>query len=252
MLELININLEVATKKLFENLNLQIPAGEIHVFLGQNGVGKSSLAKMLLGHPEYKITGKIKYNKEDITNLDIAMRAKKGIYLLNQSPISIEGVTNAEMLRVALSEKEGHVNIFDFNKKLESICQKLELDKRFIHQEINVGCSGGERKKIELLHLWMLKPSLIILDEVDSGLDVDALRVVVNSLKEYYNEYHPTILIITHSLVLIRNFEDYKVHLLWDKKIIKSGNKDLASKVLNEGFKEIISSFNKEFDISEK
>jgi len=244
MLKLENLKLSIDEKILFENLNLEVNAGEIHVLMGKNGVGKSSIAKAIIGDPNYQVEGNIFFDENNITNLDIYERAKKGIYLLNQSPIQIEGITNAEMLRAALSEKTGKgINIFEFNKELEIICQKLDLDKSFIHREINVGCSGGERKKVELLHMWMLKPSLIILDEVDSGLDVDAIKLVANSIKEYFEEYNPGILIITHSSTLINTFDDYKVHLLDDKKLIKSGNKELANEVLNKGFKELSNTF---------
>jgi Fe-S cluster assembly ATP-binding protein len=184
------------------------------------------------------------YNNEDITKMSIEKRAKKGIYLLSQSPIAIEGVTNAEMLRLAVSEKTGKgVDIFKFNKELESICEKLELDKKFIHKEINVGASGGERKKIELMHMWMLKPSLIILDEIDSGLDVDATKLVANSIKEYFNMYKPIIIIITHNKMLINEFDNYYVHLFEDEKLLQSGDKELASEILNKGFKEIHNTF---------
>ena len=244
MLELNNVNLYINDKSLFENLNLKINEGEIHVLMGRNGVGKSSIAKTIMGDINYTVSGNIIYNDTDITNLSIYERSNLGIYLLNQSPIQIEGVTNAEMLRLAVSEKTGTgVNIFEFNKELENICKKLELDKSFIHREINVGCSGGERKKVELMHMWMLKPSLIILDEVDSGLDVDALKIVANSIKEYYETYKPAILIITHSDTLINTFDNYYVHLLDNKKLIKSGNKDLALEVLNKGFKELSNTF---------
>jgi len=244
MLKLENLKLSIDEKILFENLNLEVNAGEIHVLMGKNGVGKSSIAKAIIGDPNYQVEGNIFFDENNIKNIDIYERAKKGIYLLNQSPIQIEGITNAEMLRAALSEKTGKgINIFEFNKELEIICQKLDLDKSFIHREINVGCSGGERKKVELLHMWMLKPSLIILDEVDSGLDVDAIKLVANSIKEYFEEYNPGILIITHSSTLINTFDDYKVHLLDDKKLIKSGNKELANEVLNKGFKELSNTF---------
>ena len=244
MLIIKNLNLYINDKVLYENLNMNINSGEIHVLMGKNGVGKSSIAKALMGDNNYKVEGNIIYNNEDITKLSIYERSKRGIYLLNQNPIQVEGVTNAEMLRCALNEKNGErINIFEFNKELESICKRLELDKSFIHKEINVGASGGERKKIELMHMWMLKPNLIILDEIDSGLDVDATKLVANSIKEYFEEYKPSIIIITHSNALISNFDEYKVHLFDSKKLVKSGNKELATDVLNKGFKEISDTF---------
>ncbi len=240
MLKIENANLYINERKLIDNLNLEINDGEIHILMGKNGIGKSSIAKSLMGIKDYRVEGNYIFNDIDITNKSISERSKLGIYLLNQSPTQIEGVTNAEMLRVALSEKTGKaVNIFEFNKELESICKRLELDKSFIHREINVGCSGGERKKIELLHMWMLKPSFIILDEVDSGLDVDAIKIVSKNLLEYFNEYKPSILIITHSSTLINSFDNYKVHIIDDGKIVKNGDKSLAMEVLNKGFKNI-------------
>lgn len=240
MLKIENANLYINERKLIDNLNLEINDGEIHILMGKNGIGKSSIAKSLMGIKDYRVEGNYIFNDIDITNKSISERSKLGIYLLNQSPTQIEGVTNAEMLRVALSEKTGKaVNIFEFNKELESICKRLELDKSFIHREINVGCSGGERKKIELLHMWMLKPSFIILDEVDSGLDVDAIKIVSKNLLEYFNEYKPSILIITHSSTLINSFDNYKVHIIDNGKIIKNGDKTLAMEVLNKGFKNI-------------
>ncbi len=244
MLKFEDFGLFIGDRCLFSNINLEMNDGEIHVFMGKNGVGKSSIAKSLMGIDDYKVTGKIIYNNEDITKMSIEKRAKKGIYLLSQSPIAIEGVTNAEMLRLAVSEKTGKgVDIFKFNKELESICEKLELDKKFIHKEINVGASGGERKKIELMHMWMLKPSLIILDEIDSGLDVDATKLVANSIKEYFNMYKPIIIIITHNKMLINEFDNYYVHLFEDEKLLQSGDKELASEILNKGFKEIHNTF---------
>lgn len=240
MLSIKNLTLSIKDKVLFKDLNLTINAGEIHVLMGRNGVGKSSIAKAIMGDNTYKVEGSIFFEDKDITKLSIYERAKLGIYLLNQSPIQIEGVTNAEMLRTSLSNKEEkNINIFEFNKELESICKKLDLDKSFIHKEINVGASGGERKKIELMHMWVLKPKLIILDEIDSGLDVDALKLVANSIKEYFIEYNPSVIIITHSNTLINTFDNYKVHLLDNKNIVKSGEKELLTEILNKGFKEI-------------
>ncbi len=244
MLEVKDLSLYIDDLLLFNNINLQVKSGEVHVFMGKNGVGKSSIAKALIGDNNYKVKGQIIYNKEDITNLNIYERSKRGIYLINQNPMAIEGVTNAEMLRVALSEKlQKNIDIFSFSKELNQICEALELNPSFLHRDINVGCSGGERKKIELLHMWVLKPSLIILDEIDSGLDVDALKIVGKSLKKYLEEYKPGVIIITHSKSLIDFFPNCYVHLFSDHELLKSGDKSLALEILNKGFKEISNTF---------
>ena len=162
MLNIKNLTAYVGDKKILDNINLNINDGEIHAIMGPNGTGKSTICKVLMGDLEYKIvSGTITYNGNVINDYDSSKRSLDGIFLLNQMPISVEGVTNAEMLRVALKAKTGkQINIFEFNKELETICEKLHLPKSFIHREINVGMSGGERKKNELLHMWVLKPSL--------------------------------------------------------------------------------------------
>ena len=176
MLEIKNINVSVADKEIIKDFNLTINDGEIHALMGPNGIGKSSICKTILKDSNYQvISGSIKYNNKELLDMTTTEIAREGIFLLNQSPIAIEGVTNAEMLRSAISEKENKsVNIFEFNKELTTICKKLDIPVAFIHRNINDGMSGGERKKNELMHMWMLKPSFIILDEIDSGLDVDA------------------------------------------------------------------------------
>lgn len=238
MLKLENLSVLVKDKELCHNLNLEIGDGEVHILMGKNGIGKSSIAKSIVGYPEYEVSGNIIYNDTLLNKLDISKRALLGIYEINQTPIEIEGVTNAEMLRMAVSERsEETLNIFEFNKELENICEKLELPKSFIHKEINVGASGGEKKKIELLHMWMLKPKFIILDEIDSGLDVDAIKIVIKSLKEYRKLYNPSILIITHSNSIIKEFDDAYTHVLLDKDTLINGDISLANKILSDGFK---------------
>lgn len=238
MLKVNNLSVSVDDKKLLTDFNIEINDGEIHVLMGPNGAGKSTLCKVLFNNPAYIINeGKIIFNGEDITNMDPSLISKLGMYIVNQSPISIEGVTNAEMLRIALEERTGEkVGIFKFNKELEEICQKLGIPKDFIFRGINEGMSGGERKKNELLHMWMLKPSFIILDEIDSGLDVDALKLVANNLLEYKEKYNPSILIVTHHEKLIELLHPDYVHILKNGTIDQTGDYSLALKTLKEGF----------------
>ena len=240
MLSIKNLSVKVDNLDILEDINLDILDGEIHVLMGPNGAGKSSITKVITGNKDYQVRGSIKYNGEELLGKSITDIARAGIYSVSQNPIEVEGVSNALMLRTLLNEKnKENINIFEFNKELENICRKLDLDKSFIHKDINVSCSGGERKKIELMHMWVIKPSFIILDEIDSGLDVDSVKVVMNNIKEYYMEYKPSILIITHEERLIRYFDEFKVHVLNNKKIVKSGDKELAMDILKNGFKNI-------------
>lgn len=238
MLKIQNLVAYANDKKILDDINLEINDGQIHAIMGPNGTGKSTICKLIMGDEQYKVvSGSIIYNNKDLKNLSINQRAKEGIFLLNQNPIAVEGVTNAELLRAALKEKTGKsVNVFDFNKELESICNKLDLPKSFIHREVNVSMSGGERKKNELLHMWVLKPSFIILDEMDSGLDIDALRVCSNSLKEYYDLYKPSILIVTHHIQVLDFLKPDYVHVLKNGKIIKTGDYELAKNIEKTGF----------------
>ena len=233
----LNVYIENDNKKILDNFSLEINDGEIHAIMGKNGIGKSTLCKVIMGYPFYKINGSINYNKKELLGVDASEIAKNGIMLITQNPPAIEGVTNAEALRTALREKNTeNIDIYKFNKEMEQICDKLCLDKSFIHKDINVGASGGERKKIELLHMGILKPNFIILDEIDSGLDVDALKIVSNFINEYYSKYKPSILLITHHKNIIEYIKPNYVHILSDGKIIKTGDYHLAENIENEGF----------------
>ena len=206
--------------------------------MGPNGTGKSSLLKAIMNNKEYEKDGTILYNNEDITNIPTNEIANKGIYYLSQSPIEVEGITNAELIKTALVEKGIKYNIFEFKKECESITNKLEMDKSFINRYVNVGMSGGERKKNEILHMNLLKPSLILLDEIDSGLDVDALKVIANNLIEYQENTNASILIITHQQSLIDILNPDYVHVISNKLLRKSGDISLAKEISKNGFKE--------------
>lgn len=237
MLKLENVTITAEEKELIKNVNLTIQDGEIHTLLGRNGIGKSTICRALLKSPGYTVTsGTITFDGISITELSTTDISRLGIYMIAQNPIAIEGVTNAEMLRMAISEKENaRVDIFAFNKKLQTICEKLDLPKTFIHRNINDGMSGGERKKNELLHLWMLEPKFVILDEIDSGLDVDALKIVANSLKEYHEKTNCSILLITHNSQILEIVEPDFVHII-NEDTIQTGDKSLATKIFKEGF----------------
>lgn len=246
MLRIENLSINVSEKTVINNFNLNVSNKEIHVIMGQNGIGKSTILRTIMGEDKYVITnGKIFFNDEDITNMEPYLRAQKGLYGILQNPTEIEGVSNAQMLRTAINAiKNTNVSIFEFNKKMGLICDELKLPRSFIHRNVNEGMSGGEKKKNEMLHLWMLEPTCILLDEIDSGLDIDSIHVVGNSLRKYFDTHDCSIIIVTHQLSLLDLLKPTHVHVIKDGKIFESGNYDLAKKIIKNGFDET-------FDISQ-
>lgn len=238
MLKINNLSIKTIDKEIIKNLNLDIEDGTIHVIMGLNGAGKSTICKTILKDPNYQITnGTITYNDTELNNLTPDQISKLGIYLLNQNPLTIEGVTNLELIKTALSEQSSEqVNIFQLKNDLEQACEIINLPKEFINRGINDGMSGGEKKKNELLQMWLLKPSLILLDELDSGLDVDALKDVCNALNIYIKENHSSLLIITHHTNILSYLKPDYVHILNNGEIIKTGDITLANQIEINGF----------------
>ena len=242
MLEIDKLTVFADNKEILKDFSLNVKDGETHALMGTNGAGKSTICRAILKDPNYTITsGDIIYDNHNLKDLTATDISRLGIMMISQSPIAIEGVTNAEMLRLALSEKTNeHIDIFKFSKQAKEICAKLSIPESFLHRDINSGRSGGERKKNELLHIWMLKPRFLILDEVDSGLDVDALKIVANSIKDYQTETNCSILLITHNPKLLEILKPDYIHILADKKIIKTGDASLANDIEKYGFKEFL------------
>ena len=240
MLNIQKVTIKVNNKEILKDFSLKINDGETHVLMGPNGVGKSTICRSLLKDPNYQITsGSITYKNQDLLSLSTTEISRLGILMVSQSPIAIEGVSNAEMLRLALSERtKEHIDIFKFSKKAKEICQKLGIPENFLHRDINNGMSGGERKKNELLHIWMLEPSFLILDEIDSGLDVDALKVVSTSLKEYQEKTNCSILLVTHNPRIIEILKPDYIHIIKDQKISFTGDASLAKEIEQKGFKQ--------------
>ena len=241
MLDIKNLNAKVKDKDIdiLKDFSLKINSSEVHAIMGPNGTGKSTLAKVLMGHYSYEVTdGVIEFLGEDIKDLEVNDRAKKGLFLCMQDPTVIEGVSNSEFLRTAKGEITGEkVNLYSFIKDMDNAMKSVSLDSNMLHRSLNQGFSGGEKKKNEVLQLKVLKPKFIILDELDSGLDVDSLRVVCKNINDYIEEYPETsILIITHYPRILEYIKPDFVHVMVDGKIQKTGNIDLAFNVEKDGY----------------
>lgn len=238
MLKIDNLSVSVIDKKILNNLSLNINDGEIHAIMGPNGTGKSTLSKVIMRDDNYNVdSGTITYNDNDVLALTTDEVARLGIFLGMQYPIEVEGVSNADMLRTALSiRNEKSINLFRFVSELEKSYDELGFDKERMHSSINEGLSGGERKKNEIIGMKMLKPSLIILDEIDSGVDVDNLKVIANSILKYKEESNASILIITHYPHILNYIKPDYVHIMNEGTIVKTGNALLANFVLENGY----------------
>lgn len=228
-------------KEIIKGFNLKINKGEIHVIMGPNGSGKTTISNVIFNNPKYEITsGTIKFDGEVINDLKPNEIAKKGLFMSFQIPEVIPGVTLAEFLKSAKTSITGEkVNLFTFSKEIEDNMEKLNMNKNYITRELNVGFSGGEKKKNEILQMLTLNPKLAILDETDSGLDVDAIKTVSNGIKLFKNNDN-AVLIITHSSRILENLDVDYVHILVDGKIIKTSDSSLIKEIEKNGYSSYI------------
>ena len=241
-LELKNLSVEIEDKLILDNFNLIVKTGEIHAIMGPNGTGKSTLSRVIMGDTRYKVKkGEILFDGKLINDLTVDERARLGLFLGLQMPTAIDGVTNADFLRTAMHIKEGNnFNLMHMIKDINKSCVDLKMDKEMIHRSINSGFSGGERKKNEILQMKILKPSMIMLDEIDSGLDVDSLKIVGKNVMDYYKNNEAGILLITHYQRLLDYIKPDFVHIMMNGNIKKSGDSSLVLEIEKKGYAKIL------------
>ena len=241
MLSIRDLSVGVEGKTILRHLNLEVRAGEVHAVMGPNGSGKSTLAQALAGHPAYAVTGgEVTYLGRDLLAMSPEDRARAGLFLAFQYPIEIPGVSNAAFLKAAINEQRAargldELDAMDVLERLEQKLQLVEMDKSFLSRPVNEGFSGGEKKRNEILQMAVLEPTLAILDETDSGLDIDALKIVaqgVNRLRRPDN----AIILVTHYQRILQYVEPDHVHVLFDGRIVKSAGKELALELERRGY----------------
>lgn len=237
LLEIKDLRVSIEEKIILHHLNLTLKKGEVHVLMGPNGAGKSTLGNAIMGHPRYTVEeGSISFEGEDITGLSADQRAKRGLFLSFQSPEEVPGITVENFLRTsrgAITDKP--VKIMAFKRELEGKMNELHMDSSYASRYLNVGFSGGEKKKSEILQLLVLHPKLAILDETDSGLDVDAVKIVSKGIKEFRSAEN-ALLIITHNTKILENLQADFIHVLMDGRIVETGNHSLIDRINESGF----------------
>ncbi|HDE3521896.1 TPA: Fe-S cluster assembly ATPase SufC [Staphylococcus aureus] len=238
-LEIKDLHVSIEDKEILKGVNLTINTDEIHAIMGPNGTGKSTLSSAIMGHPSYEVTkGEVLLDGVNILELEVDERAKAGLFLAMQHPSEITGVTNADFMRSAINAKreEGQeINLMQFIKKLDKNMDFLDIDKDMAQRYLNEGFSGGEKKRNEILQLMMLEPKFAILDEIDSGLDIDALKVVSKGINQMRGENFGA-LMITHYQRLLNYITPDKVHVMYAGKVVKSGGPELAKRLEEEGY----------------
>ena len=243
LLQVENLKVNVGDKEILHGINLTVNPGEIHVIMGPNGAGKSTLGNALMGNPNYEMTeGTILFHGKDLAEEPTDVRAKEGLFLSFQNPIEVPGITLANFIRNAIDQRrEKKIRLFEFRKLLEAKMKTLSMDEDYADRDLNVGFSGGEKKKAEILQLLMLNPDLAILDETDSGLDVDAVRIVSDGVRAYMEAEGKALIIITHSTRILDALDVDYTHILVNGKIVKTGDASLIKKINEGGFEQYLS-----------
>ncbi|MGM8211988.1 Fe-S cluster assembly ATPase SufC [Virgibacillus sp. W0430] len=239
-LEIKNLHVSIEGNEILKGINLTIKSGEFHAVMGPNGTGKSTLASAIMGHPKFEITeGSVHLNGEDVLEMEVDERARAGLFLAMQYPSEISGVTTSDFLRSSINarrEEGNEISLMKFIKEMDSTLDELEIDQNMAQRYLNEGFSGGEKKRNEILQLMMLKPEIAILDEIDSGLDIDALKIVADGVNKIREEENLGCLIITHYQRLLNYITPDYVHVIMQGRIVKSGGPELAQQLEAEGY----------------
>ncbi|MGX6970651.1 Fe-S cluster assembly ATPase SufC [Vagococcus bubulae] len=242
VLEIKDLHVSIEEKEILKGVNLTMKTGEIHAIMGPNGTGKSTLSAAIMGNPNYTVTkGEILLDGEDVLEMEVDERARAGLFLAVQYPSEIPGITNAEFMRAAMNAKRAEddkISVMDFLDKLDDKMALLDMPEEMAERYLNEGFSGGEKKRNEILQLLMLEPTFAILDEIDSGLDIDALQVVSKGINEMRGDNFGS-LIITHYQRLLNYIVPDVVHIMMDGRVVMTGNADLAKRLEEEGYKGI-------------
>ncbi|MBQ9611651.1 MAG: Fe-S cluster assembly ATPase SufC [Lachnospiraceae bacterium] len=240
-MELLNVRdlrVSVEDKEILHGLKFTANRGETHVIMGPNGAGKSTFGNILMGNPAYQATsGSILFNGEELLDMPVNERAAKGLFMSFQNPIEVPGVSLENFIRTALEQRDHkRVRLWEFRKEIKRTLENLMMDESYASRDLNVGFSGGEKKKAEILQLLMLKPSLAILDETDSGLDVDAVRTVSRGIEEFQKDKDSALIIITHNAAILSQLHVDRVHVLVDGQIAAEGDASLIDEINENGF----------------
>ena len=238
LLQIKNLHASIGEKEILKGIDLTVNPGEVHVIMGPNGSGKSTLANVLMNTGGYEITdGSIIYKDEDITELEADKRARMGLFLSYQSPVAIPGVTMEAFIRASIKARDGEMpGFFELRDEMDEVMNSLGMDPSYKERYVNMGFSGGERKKSEILQLLLMNPDLAILDETDSGLDVDAIDVVGKGIEQFRKKPNKALIVITHHHEILKYVVSDFVHVIMDGKIIKTGSQELMKEIDEKGF----------------
>lgn len=238
LLDVKDLHAGIEEKEILKGIDFQVKRGETHILMGPNGAGKSTFGNVLMGNPDYTVTkGTVEFEGKDLLAMPVNERAKAGLFMSFQNPLEVPGITLENFIRTVLEEKTGEKKrIWTFHKEMKAVLDTLEMDEEYARRDLNVGFSGGEKKKAEIVQLMMMDPKLAFLDETDSGLDVDAVRTVSKGIKEFQKKQDAGLVIITHNMGILSSLHVDRVHVLVDGQIVAEGDASMIDEIARDGF----------------